>query len=153
MQSSTLRVVRHRPRLLTLASHKSPVYDLPMQAPEMRSHLRLVLTGIAIVIGLAIAHEYLILAHLPPPVYVPVSAVVASIFAFGAMHRPKYFLVIVIALWAVLPRVSDSSAHDLFNACYVDAWILGAVAGKVIRKFSPRLSSVPNTDQPAPIER
>jgi len=100
--------------------------------------VRGVIVVVAIVVCLAITHSSILFPGGPD--YVAVSAVVGGFFALGAMRHPWFFLAIVVSLWAVLPSVSDSSAHDLFVGCYQGGWFLGAIAGKIIRRFRERTS-------------
>jgi hypothetical protein len=112
-----------------------------MRQPRVWYTVRQALIAMAIVVGLAIVHSQLLTAS--APIYVAVSAAVAGVFALGAMRRPIYFLAIAVLLWAVLPRVSDSSAHELFGGCYTLGWTLGALAGTVIRTLRKAWAAPP----------
>lgn len=104
-----------------------------MHERRARFAARRIVTAVAIVVG-SLASDWLIVElHVDAPVYVPVSAVIASLFALGAMRHPWYFLAIAVLLTVALPGVSDSSAHDLFVGCYQGGWSLGALAGWIFR--------------------
>src|SRR5437868_1428446 len=98
-----------------------------MRTPRVRPSVSGVIVAVAIVTCLAITHSQILDAS--KPVWVAASAVVAGWFALGAMRHPWFFLAVVVLVWAILPRVSDSSAHDLFVGCYQFGWFLGAIAG------------------------
>ena len=120
-----------------------------MRTPRVWLSVRGVIVAVAIVTCLAITHSQIL--DVSKPVWVAVSAAVGGLFALGAMRHPWFFLAIVVLLWAILPRIFDSSAHDLFEGCYAFGWFLGAVAGKVIRGFRNRAGAVP--DAPSPSRR
>jgi hypothetical protein len=94
------------------------------------------MVAVAITAGLAMVHWQILIAS--RTVYVPVSAAVAGLFALGAMRHPWFFLAVAVLLWLAMPTVFDSSANDLFVGCYQLSWLLGAIAGKIIRSLRNR---------------
>lgn len=122
-----------------------------MHKPRVRLAAGRIVTAAAIVVG-SLATDWLIVdLHLTAPVYVAVSACVASVFALGAMRNPWYFLAIAVLLTVAVPSVSDSSAHDLFVRSYQGGWFLGALAGWIFRRTT-RFGG-PNPRRPAPRSR
>jgi len=95
---------------------------------------RMVVAAVAMVIVLAVVHSLILDA--PKPVYLTVSVSVAALLGLGGIRHPRFFLAIVVALIMVLPRVYDSSAHEMFGGCVVLSWAFGALAGWTIRSFS-----------------
>jgi hypothetical protein len=106
-----------------------------MQHPIARLPVRWLLVAAATVVVLATADWLIVDCHVSQPVYVTVSASVGGLFALGAMRDPWFFLAIAVALWVVLPAVSDCSAHDMFVGCYQLGWAIGAIAGKLLRSL------------------
>ena len=108
--------------------------------------VRGVIIAVAVAAGLAIIDSQILHAGLP--ISLAVSALVAGLFALGAMRHPCYFLAIAVLLWAALPTVYDSSAHDLFVGCYQGGWCLGAITGKIMRRCEICGAVVPNAPEP-----
>src|SRR5437868_15320290 len=117
-----------------------------MRLPRVRFTVRGAMIAVAIAACLAIIHSQIVLAN--QPISPAVSALVAGLFALGAMRYPWFFLAIAVLLWAALPTVYDSSAHDLFVGCYQGGWCLGAIAGKIMRRCRDCGAAVPNAPEP-----
>jgi hypothetical protein len=100
-----------------------------------------VLIAVAIAAVMAIANWQIL--HTGPEIYATVSAVVAGVFALGAMRDPWFFLAVAVLTSFACPRVFDSSAHEMFQASYQGGWLLGAIAGKVIRMVRAGRADVP----------
>lgn len=117
-----------------------------------RSHLMSnLMTGAAVVVCVAAIHSLLLDLHWPQSIEVAVAACVACIVALGAMRRPWFFLAIILVLWAVVPKVSDSFIHDIYEGGYQLAWLIGGPAGWIVRRVRrPGLSeSTAQGSQPA----
>jgi hypothetical protein len=112
-----------------------------MQIPRLRFSASWVIVAVAIAALLVLAES--LIAHTRQEVYLPVSSIVAGVFALGAMRQPRFFLAIAVMVWVALPRTFDSSSHDMFEGAYQLGWILGAIAGKVMRSIKREGDDVP----------
>ena len=109
------------------------------------------MTGAAVVVCVVAIHSLGLDIHWPQYIEIAVTACVACVFALGAMRRPWFFFAIILVLLVVVPEVSDSFFHDLYESGYQLAGIIGAPFGWILHRVRrPGLfDSMTQRSQPA----
>lgn len=139
------------PRASKSEPKSDPVKISNLKLSGLWRTMRRMMVATATVTCLVAIHWLIVDSHVSEPVYLAVSACVAGLFASGAMRQPWFFLAIAVLLWAALPRVSDSSANDMFVGCYRGGWTLGALAGGIMRVLKKVVAPLPlDPEPPAP---
>lgn len=95
---------------------------------------------------LTLLHWLIVKYHAPLEVDILVSCLVAGVFAFGAMHRPWYFLAIAVLL-EIIFLGGRNRAHHLFGSCLFLGWALGTACGLIRRLFNMNIDRESQTNQ------